>query len=612
MSFQQTQETYTNLDKLIAVWSEGGNYTCPMTLFVPLTTSPVIYDGQCSRLLPYLACKVPTEVIYELRENGYPDIYYNFRLIPDGFTPRFLSVKGMEIRVVNYQEVTMNLGLFKRLVSTPVATSLVKGFQPFGRHMWVYEELNTTVNMVLTTCSREEFTCNNGTCIDMNRRCDGENDCGDDSDENCGMLMPLPESYRAYRPYLERTPMAFFARIMKIVDVDVAQNIIRLHLLLQTSWRDERLTLLQLGSDSDDNIIPLSGGIWYPNYFLRNAIFEDFMSYRAKKDVAQSIVAQKTQDGTANVVNGFEGYEYQAANDAFLISSETFTFSFDCEFSLDMYPFDMHRCNVHLFIKPSGDYSAFFNSSDIRVHPSNFTLSQYTTRVVCYTVERRGSEDFLYELKLEKECYAKCGIHPGRVLENMRPFGMHTVLNDRVMIAISCLIVIAALFSQVAMTVPASAQPKAIDIFFFYYMVRLFMIFLHHYFYYSLQTIVDPKREKWELQNAVKNTQNKNSMAFDKVFGITPQEGMDKTDKIPQTKTYDVPAKGHGLPLDAWNAPDSPPVKKPIPWDKMFNIFGIIFGLVLDVTWLVMFFYYVWSYNHEKTSSYDDDCRNKV
>ena len=51
---------------------------------------------------------------------------------------------------------------------------------------------------------------------------------------------------------------------------------------------------------------------------------------------------------------------------------------------------------------------------------------------------------------------------------------------DRIMVTLSCLIVVASLFSQTTSSMPASASPKVMDIFFLYYIIQLFFICLHH------------------------------------------------------------------------------------------------------------------------------------
>ncbi|XP_037784613.1 uncharacterized protein LOC119580573 [Penaeus monodon] len=52
--------------------------------------------------------------------------------------------------------------------------------------------------------------------------------------------------------------------------------------------------------------------------------------------------------------------------------------------------------------------------------------------------------------------------------------------SDRIGVTLSCLIVIAALFSQITFTIPPSSSPKVIDVYFFYFIVRLFITFAHH------------------------------------------------------------------------------------------------------------------------------------
>ena len=50
------------------------------------------------------------------------------------------------------------------------------------------DEANCTVIHV-RKCDRRQMKCGNNKCIDVKWRCDGENDCGDGSDEfNCTLL----------------------------------------------------------------------------------------------------------------------------------------------------------------------------------------------------------------------------------------------------------------------------------------------------------------------------------------------------------------------------------------------------------------------------------------
>ena len=70
---------------------------------------------------------------------------------------------------------------------------------------------------------------------------------------------------------------------------------------------------------------------------------------------------------------------------------------------------------------------------------------------------------------------------------------------------LSCLIVEAGIYSQVNATMPTSASPKAIDIFFFYTIVRLFLLCLHHTLNFRYVTyLVNKSKSGTKIENISK------------------------------------------------------------------------------------------------------------
>ena len=78
---------------------------------------------------------------------------------------------------------------------------------PIGKHKWMVEnnacnEGKTSAEILqLSGCEEEQFTCDDGKCLEMSQRCNNIEDCDDVSDEkNCRTVYIDPEKYLKSKP----------------------------------------------------------------------------------------------------------------------------------------------------------------------------------------------------------------------------------------------------------------------------------------------------------------------------------------------------------------------------------------------------------------------------
>lgn len=118
-------------------------------------------------------------------------------------------------------------------------------------------------DFTFSQCSfRNEFTCDDGSCINKYKRCDDINDCDDASDENNCTIVKLEEDYRRGDPpklsnneinYLETT-----VEIKRIDSIDL-NGIMTLTASITIRWRDPRMEFLNIrdkefSSGDTDNV----------------------------------------------------------------------------------------------------------------------------------------------------------------------------------------------------------------------------------------------------------------------------------------------------------------------------------------------------------------------
>ena len=100
----------------------------------------------------------------------------------------------------------------------------------------------------------KEFTCDDGACIPIFKRCDEISDCKDSSDENgCKPISVDPDKYRKEKPPIasngQRTPISGKITIFTLSSFEELQMTFKAHAKIALTWYDNRLEFVNLKND---------------------------------------------------------------------------------------------------------------------------------------------------------------------------------------------------------------------------------------------------------------------------------------------------------------------------------------------------------------------------
>merc|ERR1719445_571552 len=152
-------------------------------------------------------------------------------------------------------------------------------FYPTGRTTWTVNTgicrlNNADRRLSLTNCVKPDgttdFTCRDGTCVEINKLCDLSVDCPDRSDEKDCELLVLPDDYRGEKFPIQnsREPIGLYMNlsILAFPDVDTLKSNYLVDFVISMRWIDPRLTYLNLKELYYLNSLPLDimQKMWIP------------------------------------------------------------------------------------------------------------------------------------------------------------------------------------------------------------------------------------------------------------------------------------------------------------------------------------------------------------
>ena len=130
----------------------------------------------------------------------------------------------------------------------------------------------------LSVCGEGQYTCDEGSCIELSKKCDLRVDCPDQSDETGCTLLDIQTGYSVtIPPPPTNPPTPLFINISVNINsfpvIKTQDLVFETNLELLLTWQDIRLNFLNLKQERSLNL--LSPGdvkkIWTPTVFFANA-----------------------------------------------------------------------------------------------------------------------------------------------------------------------------------------------------------------------------------------------------------------------------------------------------------------------------------------------------
>ncbi|KAK8400340.1 hypothetical protein O3P69_003202 [Scylla paramamosain] len=328
---------------------------------------------------------------------------------------------------------------------------------PLGRHLWrvLYNPCKKTfqnsVQLSLSTCTPEYFTCQDSSCIHLSRLCNNVLDCQDGIDEENCFTCIKPAGYVLAIPPVVPVQLMVTVSVTRIGSTNLLTSTIELDVTLTVTWTDHRLEFRHLhNSTGTPVIVEDDNKVWMPTFKVERGSL-------TQREKEHGLEIQKKTNGT--VVDGAH-ITYSGAKNPLMLIMDLDIVS-HCHFDLKRYPWDVQECDVSLQVmKLFKSQVEVLEDSLVRSYPKR--LVEYDIRA-CELIPVAGG----FVIKLVMERYGTLFLPVERFPE-------------RGTMSLTTLLVFISLYTDVSSSLPNTSYVKYIDVWFVYNIVFLSLIIATH------------------------------------------------------------------------------------------------------------------------------------
>ena len=353
----------------LKVWKDtryDDSYNC-MQFFTHKPWEKSWYEWSCKSYHTSCPCSYPAQPILRLRglcEKSLMENEYTLKQLP--FNPGNMIILGGKTARIEYNDTSSQWIMTDAWYGVRAVSRAPKLSYLLGKHKWTisndYFDCNeaqqyTTV-LKLTGCNPEgDFTCDDGQCIPMERRCDQVTNCRDESDEKGCKVIILKDGYNKNIPPTGKTKdervvpadVSISITLMKVVEIEETDHSIHLQFQISMRWNESRVTYHNLKNQTSLNALTDDDvqKIWLPIIVYDNTDQKEVtrLGEYGNGEWATSVTVTRegrftrSDIGEVNEAEIFEGAENS------LTMNQTYTWEFQCKYKLQRYPFDTQVLN---------------------------------------------------------------------------------------------------------------------------------------------------------------------------------------------------------------------------------------------------------------------------
>ena len=201
----------------------------------------------------------------------------------------------------------------------------------------------------LTGCREDQFTCQDGQCISMNKRCDQVSNCRDKTDEqNCKLVVVETGYNKKVAPFTvdlvteEMSPARIDVSIdlLDVIEISEQNHKISFKFGISLGWYDHRVVYHKLKAEMGFNTLndEEMGNVWIPYLIYDNT---DNNEAVVISEAIQTVMAI-SREGNFNRsrMDVPDEIEIFSGQDNKISMNQTYSKTFKCTYLIHWFPFD--------------------------------------------------------------------------------------------------------------------------------------------------------------------------------------------------------------------------------------------------------------------------------